>query len=228
VALLAMLGGLLYLAVALGTEVVVLATEASRERRMRARRQSLTDKKLGGVGGSGRGSIATPLAVAGRGSIYEKADVARLAGGGGAGGPYETTLNPAALRAASTSRGGDDAELAALRAGGSFSVAETVSGMSAPPPPEVWRVIQAAFAALHAEAADAKLASAAAAAAAAGGQPSPFDDGARRQVGGGKQSFAPQSATVSGSEGSTSPLHSSHSLQSFRSGRSLSTGPRGR
>jgi len=207
VVLAVIIASIVYLAVALVSEMVVLATEESR----RAQLAAASKRKLGGKKGAS-GALALGPAAA-QGSLYHSADLKRRGVSGG--GPVETSFNPLTLGAASAR---------SLGAGGStrgLDVAESVAAMDAPPPPEVWRMVQAAFLQLHTQASEERLRASAQALGVSAPDPmgGDADDGSRSPA---RRAFAP---TASGSE----PESAAAALRSFRASargpRSAGSGP---
>lgn len=190
-----------YLAVALVLEVGVLATEASRKRKLAASKRGSGKGKAVGAGG------ARVLEPAGRGSMYERADSLRRGGGA-----LETSFNPMSLKESARALsprglpvGGGGAAVGSADA---LDIAKSVASLAEPPPPEVWCVVQAAFASLTEQVADAATARALAARAGAASMV-PVEDtndpaSPRNRDGGGggrRQAFSPQATGGGGGSG---------------------------
>ena len=208
---------------AVPSEMVVLATEGRRRAQLAA---AAASRKAGGKkGAKGAADLLGPAAA--QGSMYHSADL-KHRGGGGGGGPVETSFNPLSLGAAG-SAGASGRSLAG--AGGALDVAESIAGMAAPPPPEVWRVVQAAFLQLHSQSVEDRLR---VAALSAGGSATPdprFGDGGDASSGWSaspsRRAFAPTVAAASSNEDEAevvAPASAAAALRAFRSSSSAMTG----
>jgi hypothetical protein len=146
---------IVYYFTVLVTEIYVLYTEEQRAAALRSAAGRKSNRKLdaagAGAGASGRRMMPPQGAPDGsklaRGSIYERA-----AGGGGGGfntGAVDQSFNPLALQSARGDKLGVDS--------GAQGVVDGVAGMSAPPPPEVWRVVQGTLKDMHSQLLEARL-----------------------------------------------------------------------
>ena len=149
---------ILYYFTVVVVELYVLYTEEQRAAALKSAAGRKSNRKLEGAGaGSQRASLPQSLAAGGlaKGSIYDRVGGSRSSSGGGPGGfntgALDQSFNPMAIASARSDGGGLGLDA------GAMSVVDNVGGMNAPPPPEVWRVVQATLKDMHQQLVEAKI-----------------------------------------------------------------------